>query len=51
LPRTGNLGGMFFGKLRLILGCSADYDDDNDVNKDETSFFTTLRNTGKVQKF
>jgi hypothetical protein len=28
VPRTGNLGGTFFGKPRLILGCSAEYDDD-----------------------
>jgi hypothetical protein len=27
-PRTGNLGGKFFGKPRLILGCITDYDDD-----------------------
>jgi hypothetical protein len=28
LPRTVNLGEQFFAKPRLILGCSADYDDD-----------------------
>jgi hypothetical protein len=29
LPRKGNLGGKFFGKPRLILGSSADYDNDD----------------------
>jgi hypothetical protein len=28
LPRTGNLGGKFLVKPKFILGCSADYDDD-----------------------
>jgi hypothetical protein len=27
LPRTGNLGGNFFGRPRLTLGCSTDDDD------------------------
>jgi hypothetical protein len=30
LARTATLAGKFFGKPRLILGCSADYDDDDE---------------------
>jgi len=33
LPRTGNLGGKFLEKPKLILGCSADYDDESLMGK------------------
>jgi hypothetical protein len=37
LPRTGNLGGKFFGKPSLILGCSVDYGDDDLFQYTETN--------------
>jgi hypothetical protein len=40
LPRTGNLGGKFFGKPRLILGCS---DDDDDDETDDLRFQSPLQ--------
>jgi hypothetical protein len=41
LPRTGNLGGTFFGNPRLTLGCNAD-DDDEYMNVSQGSSVSIL---------